>query len=45
MKEECLLLTALLLSSFQSLFVLYLLYVMVEVMNVDEPMQILKYSV
>lgn len=45
MKDECLLLTALLLSSFQSLFVLYLLHVMAEVMNVDEPMQILKYLV
>lgn len=43
MKEECLLLTALLLSSFQCLFVLYLLRVMAEVMNADESMQILKY--
>lgn len=45
MKDECLLLTALLLSSFQSLFVLYLLHVTAEVMNVDEPMQILEYLV
>lgn len=45
MKEECLLLTSLLLSSFQRLFVLYLLHVMAEVMNADEPMQILKYLV
>lgn len=41
MEEECLFLTAFLLSSFWSLFVLYLLHVMAEVMNVDEPMQIL----
>jgi len=45
MKEECLHLIALLLSSFQSLFVLYLLHVMEEVMHVDEPVQILKYLV
>lgn len=45
MKEEYLLLTALLLSSPPCLFVLYLLHVMAEVMNADESMQILKYSV